>query len=55
MLGNGGRRHIATLDALVKAGANLSLADRAGNTPLTLARGRGYTEMVAILEKADAR
>jgi ankyrin repeat protein len=55
VLGNGGKRHIATLDALVKAGANLSLADRNGQTPLMLARGRGYTEMVAILEKAGAR
>jgi ankyrin repeat protein len=55
VLGNGGKRHTATLEALVKAGANLSLADSSGNTPLTLARGRGYAEMVAILEKAGAR
>ena len=55
VLGDGGKRHTATLEALVKAGANLSLADRNGNTPLTLARGRGYTEMVAILTAAGAR
>ena len=55
VLGNGGRRHIATLDALVKAGANLSLADSSGATPLTLAKRRGYAEMVAILEKAGAK
>ncbi len=55
VLGNGGKRHIATLDALVKAGANLSLADSSGATPLTLAKRRGYAEMVAILEKAGAR
>ena len=55
VLGNGGRRHTATLEALVKAGANLNLADRNRNTPLTLARGRGYAEMVAILEKAGAK
>lgn len=55
VLGDGGKRHTATLEALVKAGANLTLADSAGNTPLKLARGRGYTEMVAILEKAGAR
>ena len=41
--------------ALVKAGANVNLADRAGRTPLALAKGRGYTEMVAILEKAGAK
>lgn len=55
VLGNGGKRHIATLEALVKAGANLKLADRNGATPLALARGRGYAEMVAILEKAGAK
>jgi hypothetical protein len=55
VLGNGGRRHTATLEALVKAGADVNLADRNGQTPLALARGRGYREMVAILERAGAR
>ncbi len=55
VLGNGGKRHVATLRALVEAGANVNLADRSGATPLTLAKGRGYTEMVAILQKAGAR
>jgi len=55
VLGNGGKRHIACLAALVKAGANVNLADRGGSTPLKLARGRGYSEMVAILTAAGAR
>jgi ankyrin repeat protein len=55
VLGNGGARHTATLKALVEAGANLQLADRSGATPLALARGRGYREMVVILERAGAR
>jgi uncharacterized protein len=55
VLGNGGKRHVASLDALVKAGANVNIADRNGATPLALARGRGYSEMVAILEKAGAK
>jgi uncharacterized protein len=55
VLGNGGRRHTATLKALVEAGANVNLADRSGMTPLALAKGRGYGEMVALLEKAGAR
>jgi len=55
VLGNGGPRHQATLKALIEAGANLQLADRQGNTPLQLARSRGYGEMVQMLEKAGAR
>jgi ankyrin repeat protein len=55
VLGNGGKRHVACLEALVEAGADVNIADRAGATPLALARGRGYAEMVAILEKAGAR
>jgi hypothetical protein len=55
VLGNGGRRHTATLEALVRAGANVNLADRNGQTPLALARGRGYREMIVILERAGAR
>ncbi|NWG24256.1 MAG: ankyrin repeat domain-containing protein [Pseudorhodoplanes sp.] len=55
VLGDGGRNHTDTLRALVEAGANVNLADRSGTTPLGLARGRGYTEMVAILEKAGGK
>jgi ankyrin repeat protein len=55
VLGDGGKRHVACLAALVKAGANVNLADRSGSTPLKLARGRGYTEMVKILSEAGAR
>ena len=55
VLGDGGPRHVATLKALVDAGASVALADRSGTTPLALARSRGYREMVAILERAGAR
>ena len=55
VLGDGGKRHVACLEALVKAGANVNIADRNGATPLTLAKGRGYTEMAKILETAGAR
>lgn len=55
VLGDGGRNHTATLEALVKAGANVNLADRNGATPLTLARGRGYAEMVRILQAAGTK
>jgi uncharacterized protein len=55
VLGDGGKRHQATLEALIKAGANLQLTDRQGNTPLALARQRGYTPMVRMLEAAGAK
>lgn len=55
VLGNGGKRHTETLRALVQAGANVNIADRNRMTPLQLARGRGYKEMVQILEKAGAK
>ena len=55
VLGNGGSRHQATLKALIEAKANLQLADRQGNTPLALAKSRGYREMVVMLESAGAK
>lgn len=55
VLGDGGGRHIETLRALVQAGANVNIPDRAGITPLAHARGRGYKEMVRILEQAGAQ
>jgi len=41
VLGDGGARPAATLEAQVDAGANVNLADRNGATPLSLARARG--------------
>jgi ankyrin repeat protein len=55
VLGDGGPRHTDTLKALVEAGANVNLPDRNKQTPLTLARRRGFAEMVKILERAGGR
>jgi hypothetical protein len=55
VLGDGGTRHTDTLKALVEAGANVNLADRNKQTPLTLARRRGFGEMVRILERSGAK
>ena len=50
VLGDGGPRHIACVRALVEAGANREIPDRNGKTALQLARDRGFTAMVRILE-----
>jgi ankyrin repeat protein len=55
VLGDGGPRHRETLKALIDAGADLTLADRAGHAPLALAQSRGYAEMVRMLKAAGAR
>lgn len=55
VLGDGGPRHQATLQALIDAGANLQLTDRHGKTPLALAQARGFQAMVRQLQSAGAR
>jgi len=50
VLGDGGRARIETVRLLVEAGANKSIADRDGRTPLEHAKARGYEEIVAILK-----
>ncbi len=49
VLGDGGPRHTRTVKLLVDAGADRSIADRNGNTPLQLARQRGYKDMIRML------
>ena len=55
VLGDGGPRHQATLKALLDAGASVRLTDRQGQTPLQLARARGYKDMVKMLETAGTK
>jgi len=50
ILGDGRDRHIRTVKALVEAGADRTIADRQGRTPLDHARQRGYAEIIEILE-----
>jgi len=49
VLGDGGPRHVKTAKILVEAGADRSIADRNGNTPLALAMERGYKAMISVL------
>jgi ankyrin repeat protein len=55
VLGDGGARHQAVLQALLEAGASTRLADREGNTPLALAQARGFKAMVEMLNKAGVK
>lgn len=53
VLGDGGSDHVKTVEILVKAGANKSIGDRDGVTPLEHAQARGYSEMVEILRDQE--
>lgn len=55
ILGNGGLQHQQIVDLLVKAKANVNLADREGVSPLRHARSRGYAKIEQILVAAGAR
>lgn len=49
VLGDGGPNHQKTVKVLVDAGADRTIADRAGLTPRQLAEQRGYAEMLRLL------
>jgi ankyrin repeat protein len=55
VLGNGSKEHVATVEALVQAGADTEIKDRRDTTALGHARARGYTDIVKILEIASGR
>jgi uncharacterized protein len=55
VLGDGGARHQATVEVLIKGGANLDLADGNGKSPLALARQKGYAPIAQMLEQAGAK
>ena len=49
ILGDGGPNHVATVKALVEAGADISIGDRDGVTPLDHAEARGFKEIANII------
>ena len=55
VLGNGGTNHVATVEALVKAGADTDIKDRQGATALTYAKQRSYHAIIKILAPATGR
>jgi ankyrin repeat protein len=55
ILGDGGKHHQQIVDLLVKARANVNLADCDGVTPLQHARSRGFKEIERLLLAAGAR
>lgn len=55
ILSDGGPTHQDILKQLIDAGANVNIADAEGVSPLSHAKQRGYTEMIAMLEQAGAK
>ncbi len=55
ILGDGGAKHQEIIRLMLKAGANPNIADKKGDTPLSHARARGFTQVIAILDAAGAR
>lgn len=53
ILGDGGKNHIATVKALVEAGADISIGDRDDVTPLEHAENRGYKEIAKIIRESQ--
>ena len=55
ILGDGSGRYVEVVRTLLTGGANPALADGDGTPPVQLARDRGYTQMVELLEEAAVR
>ena len=55
LLGDGGPAHVAIVEQLIAAGADVNLADNDGVTPLQHARQRRQQRNIALLLAANAR
>jgi len=55
ILSDGGAPHVAIVQLLIDAGADVNLADADGVTPLQHARQRGHNDTVRLLLAANAR
>lgn len=52
ILGDGGPDHFMTAKALIEAGADISIGDREGTTPLQHAESRGYSEIAELIRNS---
>jgi ankyrin repeat protein len=55
ILGDGGLRHVRIVSMLIDAGANGSLRDNDGVTPLQHARSRGYAKIANCWKRRGRR
>jgi hypothetical protein len=55
VLGDGGPRHQATVEVLLKGGANPNNAGGKGTSPLAMAQSRGYGEIARLISAAGGR
>lgn len=55
ILGDGGPRHVEVTRLVLAAGANPSIADKQGVSPLAHARKRGQTEVAKLIAAAGGR
>ncbi|MEK4966861.1 ankyrin repeat domain-containing protein [Cytobacillus sp. FSL R7-0696] len=51
ILSDGGKTHQEIVQLLIDHGADITITDKDGVTPLQHARNRGYREMIEIMEK----
>ena len=55
VLGDGGPDHVKTVEHLIRAGANQEIGDQHGQTPLELAKSRGFVDIVTALERVGPK
>lgn len=55
ILGDGSEKYATIVMQLIKGGADVNLADAAGKSPLTLAKQKGYRNLIEILESSGAK
>ncbi|HGJ5899737.1 ankyrin repeat domain-containing protein [Arsenophonus apicola] len=55
ILGDGSNKYVQIVQQLINGGADVNLTDNLGNTPLKLAKQKGYQQLVHILQNAGAK